>query len=514
MKPNHTAIPLLFSLLAFVLASLLGAAAFAQPACDPGFTDDDTIAADTDVDDDNDGLIEICNLNGLDHVRHSLAGTSYKESSSATENTTGCPTAGCTGYELTEDLDFTDSGATGYNVVWTADDPAAGSGWPSIGGVLFGSGFAGDFEGNGYEIRNLYIKSTNSVRGLFTSINSGAEVRNLGLLNVNVSGGTGGGTLAGGNFGSVSGCHASGLVTDSGGGRKGGLLGSNSGMVTDCYANVNIDATMGDTTFGGLIGLNQRNGSVTRCYATGNLDGSGDKFGGLIGVIETGNVTSCYATGSIGGSGANRGGLMGAINAGTISSSYSTGAVSGASDGGGLAGSGSADVTLSYWDTQTSGKATSAGGSGATGKTTAEMKALTTGAFGTNDSDWDFGDNTQYPALKKGGSTTVAGQPCPRAECFFGGGVGIQADPYQIFTIAHLNAIRGDFLDDHFVLMNGLDFDDHTYADTAKGWLPIGHDTMPGSEREVSLGFQGTPIFWVFRRGRECHPESPHQPVG
>ena len=428
MKPNYTAIPLLFTLLAFILASLLGAAAFAQPACDPGFTDDDTIAADTDVDDDNDGLIEICDLNGLDHVRHNLAGTSYKESSSATENTTGCPTAGCTGYELTEDLDFTDTGATGYNVVWTADDPAAGSGWPPIGGVISGTGLAGDFEGNGYNIRNLYIKG-GSTLGLFRTINSGTEVRNLGLLNVNVSGTSGIGPLAGSNKGTVSGCHSSGdLRTIGGFSQFGGLLGGNGGMVTDCHASVNIDATQGGANRGGLIGLNESSGSVTRCYATGNLDGTGIDSGGLIGNDRGGTITSCYATGSVGGSGANRGGLVG-TSSGTISSSYSTGAVSGASDGGGLLGVSGTAVTLSYWDTQTSGKTTSGGGSGAVGKTTDEMKALTTGAFGTNDSDWDFGDNTQYPALKKGGSTTVAGQPCPRALCYFGGGNGHRRRP-------------------------------------------------------------------------------------
>ena len=485
--------PFLFTLLAFILASLFGAgAAFAQPACDPGFADDgDTIAAATDVDDDNDGLIEICNLLGLDSIRNKLDGTAYKGSdpdgsgsmTAPAETSMGCPDTGCTGYELTEDLDFTDSGAAGYNVVWTAEDPAAGSGWTPIGGIIFGSGLGGDFEGNGFEIHNLYFKNTNPSQGLFTVINSGAEVRNLGLLNVNVSGSSGVSTLASANKGSVSGCHSSGLVTTTHVriGLSGGLLGTNSGMVTDCHTTVNIDATVGGHTNGGLIGENENNGSVTRCYATGNLDGPANQFGGLIGSLSSGNVTSCYATGSVGGSGANRGGLVGIIaSGGAITSSYSTGAVSGA-DGGGLVGSTSTDVTLSYWDTQTSGKTDSAGGSGAMGKDTDGMKALTTGAFGAKDSDWDFGDNTQYPALKKGGSTTVAGQPCPRAECFFGGGVGIQADPYQIFTIAHLNAIRGDFLDDHFVLMNDLDFDDHTYADTAKGWLPIGDATTPFS---------------------------------
>ena len=202
---------------------------------------------------------------------------------------------------MTEDLDFTDSGATGYNVVWTADDPAAGSGWPTIGG--FSSGIAGDFEGNGYEIHNLYIKSTLTAVGLFASITSGAEVRNLGLLNVNMAVNNIAGTLVGYNLGTVSGCHSSGdmVVT---GGTSGGLVGFNQGVVTDCYAAVNVSASMGANIIGGLIGVNNSNSSaVTRCYATGNLDGSGNEFGGLIGKLNAGNVTSCYATGSVGGSG-------------------------------------------------------------------------------------------------------------------------------------------------------------------------------------------------------------------
>ena len=169
MRQNDTALPFLFTLLTFIFASLLGAAAaFAQPACDPGFADDgDSIAAATDVDDDNDGLIEICDLNGLDHVRHNLAGTGYKDWAYATENTTGCATGGCRGYELTEDLDFTDSGATGYNVVWTADDPAGGDGWAPIHGSSLDDGLNCVFEGNGREIRNLYINVSFSYNGLF-----------------------------------------------------------------------------------------------------------------------------------------------------------------------------------------------------------------------------------------------------------------------------------------------------------------------------------------------------------
>ena len=68
----------------------------------------------------------------------------------------------------------------------------------------------------------------------------------------------------------------------------------------------------------------------------------------------------------------------------------------------------------------------------------------------------------------------------------FGGGDGTEGTPYQISSIAHLNAIRGEYLDDHFVLRNDLDFTGHIYSadddENAKGWLPIGHDTDAGSE--------------------------------
>ena len=238
MRQTHTAMPFLFTLLAFVLASLFGAAAFAQPACEPaGFTDSDGIAADTDIDDDDDGLIEICNLLGLDSVRNKLDGTAYQGSdpdsigsmTAPAETSMGCPDTGCTGYELTEDLDFAGS-------KWGSGGSVA-TGWPPIGGALSGSGLAGDLEGNGYDIRNLYINSVNVNQGLFTLINPGAEVRNLGLLNVNVSGTSSSSALAGTNQGSVSGCHSSGLVTTTHVriGLSGGLLGTNSGMVTDCH---------------------------------------------------------------------------------------------------------------------------------------------------------------------------------------------------------------------------------------------------------------------------------------
>jgi len=63
---------------------------------------------------------------------------------------------------------------------------------------------------------------------------------------------------------------------------------------------------------------------------------------------------------------------------------YSTGVVTGSSYVGGLLGYlGSGIVTDSFWDTQTSGQATSAGG---TGRTTAQMQTEST----FTDAGWDF----------------------------------------------------------------------------------------------------------------------------
>jgi hypothetical protein len=82
------------------------------------------------------------------------------------------------------------------------------------------------------------------------------------------------------------------------------------------------------------------------------------------------------------------GGLAGWID-GTITGSYSTGAVPVTTNTGGLVGYyDSGSVTGSYWDTQTSGQAHSAGSPDLFGKTTAEMKQLAT----FSGAGWDIDD--------------------------------------------------------------------------------------------------------------------------
>ena len=191
--------------------------------------------------------------------------------------------------------------------------------------------------------------------------------------------------------GAVNASYASGAVT--GVTNTGGLIGISSANVQASYATGTVAGTGART--GGLIG--QNTGSVQTSYATGAVFGS-TAAGGLVAANgATGSVSSSYATGAVTGTGANVGGLIGANNGGAVSSSYSTGAVTGTGTSvGGLVGLNTGTVTASYWDVQTSGRTSSAGGSGAAGLPTAQLQgALPTGFSNTV---WSTGAGL-YPYL-------------------------------------------------------------------------------------------------------------------
>ncbi len=153
----------------------------------------------------------------------------------------------------------------------------------------------------------------------------------------------------------------------------GGLVGSMAaGNILYSYYAGNIT---GRSYIGGLVGETAAGSWITESFASGNVGSvNGSNIGGLAG-LNGGTITDAYATGAVNGAGAtNVGGLVGA-NAGSITRTYAAGAVSGSTNVGGLAGANSGTVNDSYWDLQSSGMMTSAGG---TGKTTTEMKTLST----------------------------------------------------------------------------------------------------------------------------------------
>ena len=259
--------------------------------------------------------------------------------------------------------------------------------------------FTGVFDGGGHTISHLTIKGENDV-GLFGYLGSSAEVRDLGVVDVNVVGaGDCVGGLAGVNVGSVTNCYSTGVVRHVGTGDDwsvGGLLGQNSGSVIQCHSSGAVSGVghYGGqySCVGGLVGASGAMwATLAQCSSSSVVSGTGCSFGGLVG-HASGSVTDCYSTGAV--SGADQyacvGGLVGSLGDecvfcfATMTRCYSTGAVSGSLSVGGLVGlHENGTVTDCFWDTQRSGQKVSDGG---TGKTTAEMRTAKTFL----DAGWDF----------------------------------------------------------------------------------------------------------------------------
>ena len=312
--------------------------------------DGDNVPDTIDVDDDNDGLIEIRFLEDLDYVRHSLAGTSYKPGASATAHTIGAPAGGLKGYELARSLDFDEDGSyrSGrVNTVWT-NGAGPNTGWSPIGDSS-SNAFNAIFDGNGHTIGDLRIaRQDTDYIGLFGAIGGSGEVRSLALSNAQVDY-TGSsddviyiGTVAGQSSGTMRTVSSIGLNSSVDGGDDdfdfvGGLVGRNEGgTITASYAHGAVDGGDGDNdVVGGLVGHNN-NGTITASYASGAVDGSNgnnDNVGGLVGGNGgtdggTGVIVTSYATGDVDGGAGNNdrvGGLVGLNIAGTTTASYGFG---------------------------------------------------------------------------------------------------------------------------------------------------------------------------------------------
>ena len=318
-----------------------------------------------------------------------------------------------------------------------------------------GTAFTGVFDGNGHTISHLTIVGKDYL-GLFGYLESGAEVKNLGVVDVNV---TGSGNSAGGLVGfnwdaSITTSYSTGTVT--GNEDVGGLVGYNwFGSITTSYSTGTVT---GNTYVGGLVGFNRR-GSITSSYSTGMVTGDED-VGGFVGSnYGDASITTSYSTGTVTGN-SSVGGLVGLNWFGSISTSYSTGSVSGNSDVGGLVGYSDYGIIIitSFWDIESSGQATSAGG---TGLTTAEMQdPITFMAEG-----WDFVGRPDGPhdiwAESEGGGYPILCWQLPQGFGLptFSGGTGEADDPYRISTPSELNGIGHNprLMDAYFELVNDID---------------------------------------------------------
>ncbi len=141
----------------------------------------EAVCADADIDNDNDGLIEMCYLEDLFNMRYQITGTGYSTNNSpATQpDTTGCRADGCNGYELVRDLDFQDGDS--YRNGMVNEDWTTGGGWSNMGDFL------SILEGNGHSISNLFQNrsdNTDNRLGFIADLNG--QIRNLNFLNMRV----------------------------------------------------------------------------------------------------------------------------------------------------------------------------------------------------------------------------------------------------------------------------------------------------------------------------------------
>ena len=235
-----------------------------------------------------------------------------------------------------------------------------------------GTAFSGLFDGGGHTISRMTITGGDYL-GLFGRLASGAEVRNLAVVDVNVIGsGNHISGLVGFNEGRIGACYVTGEVH--GGYWVGGIVGDTYGTITACYAQATVSGTKFVGGFAGGTG-----GTILRCYAAGQviLAEEGDFLGGF---AVQGNV---------------RGSFAGCL-----------------------------------WDTRASGIEISGCG---IGLTTARMMEPDTYSLNgwAEDPNWVLDGGRDYPRLAWEGSPgQVIGEPV----IDWLGGSGTQEDPHQIAT--------------------------------------------------------------------------------
>ena len=299
----------------------------------------------SDVDDNNNGLIDITSQEHFNNIRYNVAGTSYKTSTSDAGK--ACGGNICRGYELLANLDL--SAFTNWQPIGSENNP-----------------FTSILQGNGYSIANLVIDGRNYL-GLFAAL-SGATIDNLVVEVASITGDSNVGTLAGsatnsiinkvqiraantnsklsatgvnigGILGAITGTTIITNVTSDlrivGGANVGGIVGYVLHSAIS-YATSNGSITnseSGSSNYGGLVGLMEHNSTISYSSASVSVPSSGNNnqyYGGLVGVSTSSDLSYSSASGSVTSSGSDNsyyGGLVGEVNYSSIRHSSASGNV-------------------------------------------------------------------------------------------------------------------------------------------------------------------------------------------
>lgn len=181
------------------------------------------------------------------------------------------------------------------SVILEKDIDLTGVKWTSVGSDMnTGTGYAGDFDGNGKFIYNLVVKSDASNVGFFGGLAEKAKVHNVKFANAQVtatSGAAYAGVIAGSSMGKIESCNV--RSSQVAGHYAGAIVGNNSVQVNGCNAlDVEVSATH---AAGGIAGANY--GKTEYCSVSGNshitTTGSSTRAGGIVGISsQEGSVST------------------------------------------------------------------------------------------------------------------------------------------------------------------------------------------------------------------------------
>lgn len=169
-----------------------------------------------------------------------------------------------------------------------------------------GHRFAGNFDGQGHTIKNIYIGGKEDDRALFGWIDNG-RIENLRLENVTIEAGDGGnehvGALCGRmeNHSTISHCAVINCTVKATNVNDGdeigaicGYMKNNSNDILYCYSDATVE---GRSQVGGIVGKIEDGGngsSVQHCYFNGKVIGHDEDYRYIVGEINGQKVANCF----------------------------------------------------------------------------------------------------------------------------------------------------------------------------------------------------------------------------
>ena len=217
------------------------------------------------------------------------------------------------------------------NCTLIADIDLTGKEWTPIGSNInyVYTRYTGTFDGQGHTISGLTINQARFAVGLIGCIDKGGTVKNVQLKDVNISGESEVGAIAGASLGTVIGCSVEGGSVTASLTVAGGVVGYSRSLGTGEHGDIigcSSSATVqGESSVGGVLGV-ITDGFITACYSTSDVVATRTEYaanaGGAVGNSTTGTITACYhASGTITGQG-NIGGAIGQNTGGVLTACY------------------------------------------------------------------------------------------------------------------------------------------------------------------------------------------------